>query len=87
MKNASIHLELVGFKLLSIKKLSFWYERETLENMQIFWDYFCFAEYTEQTVRTIPSRYPLIILKHSFNDMLITHELSNKERKCFVFSN
>ena len=37
--------------------------------------------------RTIPSRYPLNILKHSFNDMLITHELPNKERKCFVFSN
>ena len=44
-------MKLVGLKLLSIKKLSFLYERETLENMQIFWDYFCFAEYTEQTVK------------------------------------
>ena len=37
-------MKLVGLKLLSIKKLSFLYERET-------WDYFCFAEYTEQTVK------------------------------------
>ena len=44
-------MKLVGLKLLSIKKLSFLYERETLENMQIFWDYFYFAEYTEQTVK------------------------------------
>ena len=33
--------------------------------------------------RTIPSGYPLNILKHSFNYMLITHELPNKEKKCF----